>query len=172
MACEEHVDASAFKRNGEDTCAPEAGDVTVTFGKAGAAQPSSVTKTRPKAYFILLPTTFPERRNGLQDPSCSRQSAHSLAGAPGSPQIYSTRNLWIDVLKLRDCKRSVNTGKSKTTHLSDHRHYGRRRAKLRLREPQARCERNVSSQDDFVISLSCIGSPTVAYGCRSTPGPQ
>jgi len=39
-----------------------------------------------------------------------------------SVQIYSTRNLWIDVLKVRDCNFRVNPKNRDLSTLRDYRH--------------------------------------------------
>jgi len=39
-----------------------------------------------------------------------------------SDQIYSTRNLWIDVLKVRDCNFRVNPKNRDLSTLRDYRH--------------------------------------------------
>lgn len=110
MGCEEHGDAAASSWNGEDRSAPVVGDVTVTAEKTETVEPSSETQTAAGSNFMSYALELPEHAIRLAR-SLVLESVErtSMLVRPASPQIHSTRNLWIVALKVRDGTPSVNT---------------------------------------------------------------
>jgi hypothetical protein len=123
IACPEHDDEVAFNAKGEETWDPLIGDVTVTLEKAGAAQTIIARLVTVNKYFIRCTSTSPSAETACKIPLSRGKQAHTSIGAPAlSVQIYSTRNLWIDDLKLRDYNFSVNPKNADSSALRDHGH--------------------------------------------------
>jgi hypothetical protein len=119
--CPEHADAVAFNTNGEETCDPLMGELTVTLEYAGAAETISARLDTANRYFISSTSTSPSAETACK--ITLLEKAGALLCTPGTPcQIYSTRNLWIDDLKVRDYNLSVNAKNRDRSGYGDHRH--------------------------------------------------
>jgi hypothetical protein len=112
--CDEQGVAVACNANGEATCAPVAGLITVTFENAGAAHASRKRGIKPTLIRISDLPLHPSSHEtackiSLAFESVGRTTPCRCARLP-LKQIYSTGNLRILDLKLRERATRVNAG--------------------------------------------------------------
>jgi hypothetical protein len=96
--------------------------LTVTLEYAGAAETISARLDITNKYFIRSTSTSPSAETACKITLLEKADAHMYPRAPHPHQIYSTRNLWIDDLKVRERNLSVNPKNHDLGSSRDHRH--------------------------------------------------